>query len=98
MDFYEQLGVSKRVNGAGLLTRLGGSLMAPEVLDAMREAAGSFVDMAELQSRASEVIARRTGAEAGIVTSGAAAAITLGTAACLTRTNVPRMEQLPDTS
>jgi D-glucosaminate-6-phosphate ammonia-lyase len=97
MDIYERLGVTKRVNGAGLLTRLGGSLMAPEVLDAMREAAGSFVDMAELQTRASAIIARHTGAEAGIVTSGAAAAITLATAACLTRLDVARMERLPDT-
>lgn len=97
MDFYERLGVTKRVNGAGLLTRLGGSLMAPEVLDAMRDAAGSFVDMAELQTRASTIIARHTGAEAGIVTSGAAAAITLATAACLTRLDVARMERLPDT-
>ena len=55
MDIYERLGVTKRVNGAGLLTRLGGSLMAPEILDAMREAAGSFVDMAELQTRASAI-------------------------------------------
>jgi L-seryl-tRNA(Ser) seleniumtransferase len=97
MDIYERLGVTKRVNGAGLLTRLGGSLMAPEVLDAMREAAGSFVDMAELQTRASAIIATHTGAEAGIVTTGAAAAMTLATAACLTRLEVARMERLPDT-
>ena len=97
MDIYERLGVTKRVNGAGLLTRLGGSLMAPEVLDAMREAAGSFVDMAELQTRASAIIATHTGAEAGIVTTGAAAAMTLATAACLTRLDVARMERLPDT-
>lgn len=97
MDIYDRLGVTKRVNGAGLLTRLGGSLMAPEVLDAMRDAAGSFIDMAELQTRASAVIATHTGAEAGIVTSGAAAAMTLATAACLTGVDVARMERLPDT-
>jgi D-glucosaminate-6-phosphate ammonia-lyase len=97
MDIYDRLCVTKRINGAGLLTRLGGSLMAPEVLDAMRNAAGSFVDMAELQTRASTIIATHTGAEAGIVTSGAAAAMTLATAACLTGLNVPRMERLPDT-
>ena len=96
-DIYETLGIAKRVNGAGLLTRLGGSLMAPEVLDAMRDAATAFVDMAELQTRASAIIARHTGAQAGIVTSGAAAAITLATAACITRLDVARMERLPDT-
>jgi L-seryl-tRNA(Ser) seleniumtransferase len=97
MNVYERLGVKQRINGAGLLTRLGGSLMAPEVLDAMREAAGAFVDMAELQTKASAVIARHTGAEAGIVTSGAAAALTLAAAACITRLDVARMERLPDT-
>ena len=97
MDIYERLKIKKRVNGAGLLTRLGGSLMAPEVLDAMREAAQSYVDIAELQTQASEIISRLTGAEAGLVTSGSAAALTLGTAACLTRHDVAKMERLPDT-
>ncbi|HSB80447.1 MAG TPA: DegT/DnrJ/EryC1/StrS family aminotransferase [Candidatus Methylomirabilis sp.] len=97
MNIYERLGVRTRVNAAGTLTRLGGSLMPPEVLEAMAEAAQSSVDIAELQARASAVIAECTGAEAGLVTSGAAAALTLGTAACLTGLNVARMEQLPDT-
>ncbi|MBM3516920.1 MAG: aminotransferase class V-fold PLP-dependent enzyme [Alphaproteobacteria bacterium] len=97
MDVYDRLRVRKRVNGAGLLTRLGGSLMAPEVLAAMQEAAQSYVDMAELHTRASEVIAVHTGAEAGLVTSGAAAALTLGTAACITGHDVHKMERLPQT-
>ncbi len=97
MDIYDRLGIRKRINAAGLLTRLGGSLMAREVLEAMREAAQSFVDIAELQAKASAVIAQYTGAEAGFVTSGAAAALTLGTAACLTGLDVTRMERLPDT-
>ena len=81
MDIYTRLGVKRRINAAGTLTRLGGSLMAPEVLEAMREAAGASVDIAELQAAASTAIAAATGAEAGIVTSGAAAALTLATAA-----------------
>jgi D-glucosaminate-6-phosphate ammonia-lyase len=97
VDVYERLGVRKRINGAGLLTRLGGSLMPPEVLAAMAEAAASFVDIAELQARASAVIAACTGAEAGLVTSGAAAALTLGTAACLAGLDAARMDRLPDT-
>ena len=97
MDIYQRLGVTKRVNGAGLLTRLGGSLMDNEVLGAMREAAGAYVDMAELQTKAGEIVARHTGAEAAIVTSGAAAALTLAAAACLAGTDVARMERLPDT-
>ncbi|MDQ3548548.1 MAG: hypothetical protein M3439_06970, partial [Chloroflexota bacterium] len=73
MDIYEQLGVRPIINARGTHTRLGGSLMAPEVLDAMRAAARSYVVLDELQERASELIARATGAEAGMVTGGAAA-------------------------
>ncbi len=97
MGIYGQLGVTKRINGAGLLTRLGGSLMDDAVLAAMREAAGAYVDMAELQTRAGAIVAAHTGADAAIVTSGAAAALTLAAAACLTGTDVVRMERLPDT-
>jgi D-glucosaminate-6-phosphate ammonia-lyase len=93
MNIYDRLGVRRRVNAAGTLTRLGGSLMPPEVLEAMTEAAQSSVDIAELQARASVVIAECSGAEAGLVTSGAAAALTLGTAACLTGLDVARMER-----
>ena len=96
-DIYTRLGVPRRINAAGTLTRLGGSLMEPEVLQAMQEAAGASVDMAELQTAASRVIAGATGAQAGIVTSGAAAALTLAIAACLARWDVVRMAALPDT-
>jgi D-glucosaminate-6-phosphate ammonia-lyase len=96
MRIYERFGVRTRINAAGLLTRLGGSLMPVEVLDAMTEAAGSFVDMAELQAAASGVIARHTGAEAGLVTAGAAAALTVGTAACLAGLDPARMDRLPE--
>ena len=97
-NIYKTLGVPRRINAAGTLTRLGGSLMAPEVLQAMQQAAGASVDIAELQSAASRAIAAATGAQAGIVTSGAAAALTLATAACLARWDVARMAALPDTS
>ena len=97
MTIYDRFGVRPRINAAGLVTRLGGSLMPAEVLEAMAEAAESFVDMAELQAAASRVIVRHTGAEAGLVTAGAAAALTLGTAACLTGLDAARMDRLPET-
>lgn len=97
-DIYTRLGVPRRINAAGTLTRLGGSLMDPEVLQAMVDAAGASVDIAELQSAASRAIATATGAQAGIVTSGASAALTLATAACLARWDVARMAALPDTA
>lgn len=95
-SFLDRLGVPRRINAAGTLTRLGGSLMAPEVLEAMREAASSSVDMAELQSAASRRIAALTGAEAGLVTSGASAGLTLAAAACLAGWDAARMAALPD--
>ena len=94
---YARLGVKRRINAAGTLTRLGGTLMAPEVLDAMRAAAQSSVDIGELQSAASRAIARATGAEAGLVTSGASAALTLAAASCLAGYDIARMARLPDT-
>ncbi len=96
-DIYQRLGVARRINAAGTLTRLGGSLMEDEVLQAMREAAAASVDIAELQAAASRAISAATGAQAGIVTSGAAAGLTLATAACLARWDVARMAALPDT-
>ena len=94
-DIYAGLGVKRRINAAGTLTRLGGALMAPEVVAAMAAAARASVDIAELQAAASRTIARLTGAEAGMVTTGAAAALTLATAASMTRWDVARMAALP---
>jgi L-seryl-tRNA(Ser) seleniumtransferase len=65
---------------------------------AMVEASKSLVDMEHLQARASQVISSATGAEAGLVTSGAAAALTLGTAACVAGFDIAKMDRLPDTS
>jgi L-seryl-tRNA(Ser) seleniumtransferase len=97
MGVYEQLGVIPVINAAGTLTRLGGKVMAPEVVEAMVEASRSNVRMEELQERAGDYLAEVTGAEAGYVTSGAAAGITLGIAACMAGLDPARMERLPDT-
>jgi D-glucosaminate-6-phosphate ammonia-lyase len=86
------------INASGTLTRLGGSRMSPEVLAAMTEAAASFVHIDELQARAGDVIAEITGAEAGYVTTGAAAGLALGIAACVAGLDVGKMDRLPDTT
>jgi D-glucosaminate-6-phosphate ammonia-lyase len=92
---YSTLGVRTRINAAGALTRLGGAVMAPEVVAAMAAAARASVDIGELQDAASERIAQATGAEAGIVTTGAAAALTLAAAAAMTGFDPARMAALP---
>lgn len=98
MGIYKRLGVRPVINAAGDLTRLGGTLLEPEVVEAMVEAAAGFVKIEELQERAGATIARATGAEAGYVTSGAAAGLALGVAACLVGEDLDRMRALPDTS
>ncbi|MCC7273863.1 MAG: aminotransferase class V-fold PLP-dependent enzyme [Alphaproteobacteria bacterium] len=97
-NVFERLGVRTIINAHTTATRLSGGIMRPEVADAMREATQWCVDMATLEGRACEVIARHTGAEAGYVTSGAAAALLLGTAACVTGLDPSKMNRLPDTT
>src|SRR5260370_22427776 len=74
VDVYQGLGVRPRINAAGALTRLGGAVMAPQVVAAMAAASRASVDIGELQDAASGRIAQATGAEAGPGTPGAAAA------------------------
>lgn len=83
MSVYERLGVRPVINADATLTRLGGSLMAAEVSDAMREAAGNFVDMHELQQAVGKRIAELTNNEAAYVTAGAAAGLVLTTLASM---------------
>lgn len=94
-DPYSSLGVRRRINAAGALTRLGGAVMAPEVVAAMAAASRASVDIGELQDAASRRIAEATGAEAGLVTTGAAAALTLAAAASIARWDVAKMAALP---
>ena len=81
--WYRQLGLRPVINAAATLTSLGGSLMPGPVLESMADAAGSFVDIVELQERVGAGLAQLTHNEAGYVVSGAAAGITLAVAACI---------------
>ena len=95
-DIYRQFGIRPVINGRSYSTKVGGCLMAPEVIQAMQEAAQSFVRIPDLQEVASREIAAVTGAEAGLVTSGASAALTLAMAACIAGLDPRTMNQLPD--
>src|SRR3954469_20673676 len=97
-NVYQRLGVRTIVNASGPSTRLSGGLMRSEVAAAMAEASQWCVDVAELQARASEILAEATGAEAGYVTAGAAAGLMLAAAACIARLDPARMNRLPDTA
>lgn len=97
MTLYDELGIKPIINATATLTRLGGSRMPPEVLDAMRDAASCFVDLEELQTRVGARLATLTHNEAAYVATGAAAGIALAVAACATRQDRAAMSRLPDT-
>ena len=84
------------INAAATLTRLGGSLMPPPVLEAMRAGAESFVDLLELQQRVGERIAELTGNEACYISSGAAAGIAIAIAGCIAGREPDAVHRLPD--
>lgn len=84
MTDYESLAVRPIINAYATLTRLGGSIIRPEVVEAMNEASKCFVDLNELQFKVGAKIAELTQNEAAFVTNGAAAGIKLATAACVT--------------
>src|SRR5438046_25006 len=96
MSLYQELGIPPLINAAATLTRLGGSLMPPEVVQAMAEAGRSFIELDGLQRRAGERIAELTRNEAAYISSGAAAGLVLATAACITGIDHHAIGQLPD--
>jgi uncharacterized pyridoxal phosphate-dependent enzyme len=96
-DFYARLKVRPVINAMGTVTFLGGSIMAPETLAAMEDASHDFVVITELLEKAGAHIAQLIGVEAALVSTGAAGAITLGTAACVAGSDLEKIQRLPDT-
>ncbi len=70
--------------------------MPPPVVDAMRQAAESFVKIDELQARVGRRIAELTNNEAAYITCGAAAGLLIATAACMVGDNPAAARRLPD--
>ena len=97
MDIYSELGVKTVINAAGTVTAFSGTLMPPEVTDAMNAASRAFVIMAELHIAAGKRIAELIGVEAAHVASSATAGIAMMGAACLAGTDPERIRRLPDT-
>ncbi len=96
-SIYEEIGLRPVINASGSMTYLGGSLMAPEVVEAMDRAARQFVFIEELIAWAGREVALLAGVPAAHITTGSAGGLLLATAACLTGTDRRRMLQLPDT-
>lgn len=95
---YRRIGVRPFINARGTWTYLSGSLELPEVKAAKQQAAMHFVDMFELQRAVGKRLAEISGAESGMVTSGAAGAMAAATAACIAGADPQKIWQLPDTT
>jgi L-seryl-tRNA(Ser) seleniumtransferase len=95
-NLYASLGIKPVINGVGVVTVLGGSIMPPEVIRAMEEASRYFIPLPELQKKVGERIAELLQAPAAMVTCGAASAISVGTAACLSQGDPAKLRQLPN--
>ena len=95
-DYFRELGIRPFINAAGTYTAMTASLMPSEVMDAINYASKQYVMLDELHDRVGDRIAKLLRAEAAMVTSGAASALTLGTAGVLTGTDRQKIGDLPN--
>ncbi|MFF0946382.1 aminotransferase class V-fold PLP-dependent enzyme [Rhizobium leguminosarum] len=95
-DIRPSLGLRPVINVSGTMTSLGASIVVPEAISAMASILPHFVEINDLQRKASAVIARLTGGEAGFVTASCSAGISLAVAGAITGDNLLAIEKLPD--
>jgi D-glucosaminate-6-phosphate ammonia-lyase len=95
---YEALGLKRVINAFGTVTVLGGSVMPPEVVAAWAEASKHFVDLLELQDKVGQKTSQLRDVEAAMITTGAAGALLLGTAASVTQCDKKLITHLPETT
>jgi L-seryl-tRNA(Ser) seleniumtransferase len=95
VDYYQRLGVTPFINAAGTYTVLSASTMPDEVQAAIAIASRQPVNLNELLDASGAYLAKRLQCEAALVTSGAAAALVVGTAACVTMGNDQAMLGIP---
>jgi D-glucosaminate-6-phosphate ammonia-lyase len=97
-DYFKELGLRPFINAAGTYTTLTASLMPPEVVQAWEYASKQYVHLIPLHDAVAQRIASIVRSEAAMVTAGAASALTLGTAACMTGKSMDMVRRLPDTA
>ena len=95
---YESLGVRPLINCQGSYTIISGSVILPEVRQAMYEASRRYVHLEELMAAVGARIADLMQAEWALVTNGCAAALCQVTAACVAGADPEKMARLPDTT
>ena len=97
-DYFKEMNIRPFINAGEPYTTLSGSPMLPEVVQAMEYAARHSVRLNDVHDAVGQRIASLIGCEAAMVTAGAASALALGTAACMTGTNRDFIRRLPDTT
>ncbi len=97
-DLRTKLGLRPVINVSGTMTSLGASIVVPEAVAAMAAILPQFVEINDLQRKASAIIARLTGGEAGFVTASCSSGISLAVAATITGPDLLAIERLPETS
>ncbi|MBY2905474.1 aminotransferase class V-fold PLP-dependent enzyme [Rhizobium leguminosarum] len=95
-DIRPSLCLRPVINVSGTMTSLGASIVVPEAISAMASILPHFVEINDLQRKASGVIGRLTGGEAGFVTASCSAGISLAVAGAITGNNLLAIERLPD--
>lgn len=95
-DLFEELGVTRVINAGVTMTFLSGSLMMPEVMEAINSTSHDFANMYELQDKVGAKMAEMLQCEAAMVTSGAACALLLGTAAAITGKDPEKIKLIPN--
>lgn len=98
LNVLEHFNLTEVINVSGTMTAIGASSVKPEIIAAMSDVMPRFISIGALQERASTVISRVIGSEAGCITASAASGIAVGIAACMAGNDLYKAERLPDTT
>ena len=96
MDLHQKYGLTRVINACGKMTKLGGAIVLPPIVEVVQESLRHFFDMDEIQAVAGRIIGEVSGSESGCVTACTSAGITLAVAATMTGRDVGKVLQLPD--
>ena len=96
-NFYQKNQLTPIINVSGFMTKIGASITNSESIKAANEIFANFVNIDELQSKASKRISKLFKCEAAVITASAAAGLTESVASMMTGNNIDKIYQLPNT-